>query len=147
MTAKAPKTLVSYVAFRRPQVELRRPRALAELVADPGVVDQDVEPAEPLVEPSGCGLGGGRVGDVQSDPMDVQALAPEPVGGGVDLGLVTGGEDDGEAVLAELATDLESDPLVRPGDQGHLLVVHRPSPFRSFVNSRMSFGIVRGRGR
>ena len=117
--------LVGLLEHRQSQVG--RLGARGELGADPGVVDQHVEATETLVEPSGGVLGGGRVGDVQPDPLDVQALAPEPVGGGVDLGLVTGGEGDREAELAELATDLEADPLVRPRHQGHFLLVHRLS--------------------
>jgi hypothetical protein len=69
---------------------------------------------------TGGGFGTGRIGNIQHDAVNVQPLALE-VGCGIGaLALVTGGEDDREIVLAELAADLEADALVCSPQQSGL---------------------------
>ena len=97
----------------------------ADLLEEPGVevagvVDQHVDPPEPLHGRSGGRLGGGRVGDVELDGQQVLVLAQ----GRCDSAGVAPGGDHGVTGGERGLGDVGAHAAAGAGDEPDLLVPH-----------------------
>ncbi len=90
----------------------------APVEEDAGVIDEDVEAAQVLLDEREGGGDGVGDGDVEADGRGFQPLARELGGGFLTLLGVACTHHDVDAQLAELAGDLEADALVGAGDEG-----------------------------
>ena len=100
-----------------------------------GVVDEDVDAAEPLERRLHRRLRGCQVRDVELDDEQVVGLA-DGVGNG--FGVAAGGDDcvaGGECGLC----DVDAHPAACAGDEPHLLVSH-------LLQSFLRLALVAGRG-
>jgi hypothetical protein len=99
-------------------------RYRAARAGDPGVVDQNVEPTETILDIFGRGPDRTRIGDVQGDRADIAAGRAEDPGRLRSASRVSGSQQHGHAQRGELGDNLPPDPPVHPGDQGERALIH-----------------------
>ncbi len=97
-----------------PPLGVRQFRNRRELLADAGVVDEDVYPAEFGEE----GINGRAVGNVEGRGAGVQTLGAQPRALGLRLFQLEIGGYDACALSGELAGDAQAQTLCRPGHHG-----------------------------
>src|SRR5262249_49668232 len=86
---------------------------------DGGVVDEDVEPAELLLDLPRRRGDALRPGLVEGQEVDVEPLVPQPAGRFLAPVLIAGAEQDRDVLPGEPPGNLEADTFVRTGEEGN----------------------------